>query len=108
MEKPDENKLAELQIIEQTLQNILMQKQALQSQILEIENALSELSKTKSQPYKITGTIMIATDKEELEKDLNEKKEIFNLKIKNLEKQEEQFKNQSEELQKELLKRYKK
>ena len=108
MEKSTEEKITELQMLEQTAQNILMQKQTIQSQVLEIENALGELQKTKQQPYKIIGTVMIASNKEELEKDLNEKKETFTLRIKKLEKQEEQIKHNSEELQKELLKKIKK
>ena len=108
MEKSTEEKITELQMLEQTAQNILLQKQTIQAQLLEIENALDELQKTKQQPYKIIGTVMIASNKEELEKDLNEKKETFMLRIKKLEKQEEQFKHNSEELQKELLKKIKK
>lgn len=108
MENLTENKIAELQMIEQTAQNILMQKQTLQSQILEIDNALKELKITKEKPYKIIGTVMISTDKKELEKDLNEKKQTFLLRIKKLEKQDEQLRKNSEELQKELLKNLKK
>ncbi len=108
MEKITENKIAELQLIEQTAQNILMQKQTLQTQILEINNALKELKNTKEKPYKIIGTVMISTDKKDLEKDLNEKKQIFTLRIKKLEKQDEQLRKNSEELQKELLKKLKK
>lgn len=108
MEKLTENKIAELQLIEQTAQNILMQKQTFQAQILEIDNALKELKNTKEKPYKIIGTVMIQSDKKDLEKDLNEKKQIFSLRIKKLEKQEDQLKKNSSELQKELLKQMKK
>ena len=108
MEKLTENKIAELQLIEQTAQNILMQKQTLHTQLLEIDNALKELKNTKEKPYKIIGTVMIETNKKDLEKDLNEKKQTFSLRIKKLEKQEDQLKKNSEELQKELLKQMKK
>lgn len=108
MEKQTENKILELQMLEQTAQNILMQKQTFQTQILEIDNALKELKQTKEKPYKIIGTVMIQTNKEKLEKDLNEKKQTFTLRIKTLEKQEAQLKKNSEELQKEILKKMKK
>lgn len=108
MEKETENKIAELQMFEQTMQNILMQKQTIQAQLLETENAISELGKTKQQPFKIIGTVMVAVDKEDLEKDLKEKKDMFELRIKKLEKEEDQFKDKAEELQKELLKKLKK
>jgi len=108
MEKETQNKIVELQVFEQTIQNILIQKQTLQAQLLEVNNALKELEKTKDTPYKIIGTLMVASNKKELEKDLNEKKEILNLKIKNLEKQETQLKKKAEELQQEILKKIKK
>lgn len=108
MEKETENKIAELQIFENTLQNILIQKQNLQAQLLEIENALEELKITKEKPYKIIGNVMISSDKKELEKDLNEKKEIINLKIKNLKRQENQIEEKSQKLQQEIFKKIKK
>ncbi len=108
MEKETQDKIAELQISENVIQNILIQKQTLQSQILETSNALKELKTTKEKPYKIIGNIMIASDKKDLEKDLNEKKEILNLKIKNLEKQEDKLKEKSQKLQQEILKKIKK
>ena len=42
-----ENKIAQLQMIEQNIQNVLMQKQTFQSQLIEVENALEEIEKSK-------------------------------------------------------------
>ena len=103
MNKEIEKKIQQLQLLEQNLQSILMQKQAFQMQLAENENALKELDKTKKNIYKIIGTIMVNSDKESLKKELKEQKDIFDLRVKSLEKQEKNFKEKAEELQKEVM-----
>ena len=99
-----EEKVAELQMIEQNLQQLLSQKQTIQVQQIETENALEELKKqTTKEVYKIVGQILINSDKNEVERDLNSKKEIFSLKIKNIDKQEEKLREKAKEIQKEIL-----
>lgn len=102
-----EEKIQQLQLLEQNLQNILIQKQASQSQSLEIDNALKELSLTTQETYKIISNIMIKTNKEKLINELNSKKEILSLRIKNLEKQETQLKEKAKTLQQEVIKELK-
>ncbi len=62
--KETEQKIAQLQLYEQSLQNILMQKQQFQSQSVEIGSALKELESTEK-AYKIVGNIMVASKKED-------------------------------------------
>jgi prefoldin beta subunit len=108
MKEYQQNKIMQLQMMEQNMQNVLSQKQSFQAQAAEIENALTELKETKEQVFKVIGTTMISTDKNKLEKELNSKKEILDLKIKNFEKQEKQIKEKFEELQSEVVKNIKK
>ena len=96
-----------MQMIEQNLSNYIMQKQTFQGQLLETENALKEIDKVKEKAYKIIGTIMIATKKEDLKKDLTAKKEMLDLRIKALEKQEEKLKKSAEDIQKLVMKEIK-
>ena len=63
--------------------------------MLELENT--------DKAYKILGKIMVSTKKEDLTKDLNDKKEILELRIKNIIKQEESVKKNIQEVQKEVL-----
>ncbi|MFH0936265.1 MAG: prefoldin subunit [Candidatus Woesearchaeota archaeon] len=105
--KETEQKIAELQLLEQNLQNFMIQKQTFQAQILEIENALKELDISK-ECYKIIGPIMVHSTKEDLKKDLNSKREILNIRIKNIEKQEEKIKEKADSIQSEVLKQIKK
>lgn len=106
-QKEMEEKISQLQLIEQNLQNYLIQRQALQAQKSEIDNAIAEIKKTKDKVYKITGPIMVSVDKDALEKDLNSTKEVIDIKIKNFGRQEAKLKEKAEELQKEVLKNIK-
>ena len=107
MTKETEEKIGQLQMMEQNLQNFLMQKQQLQGQLVEIESALRELKDSK-EAYKIVGNIMISSTKEDLEKDLNEKKTTIELRIKTLEKQESTIKEKASSTQAEVMEQLKK
>jgi prefoldin beta subunit len=107
MEKETEQKINQLQLIEQSMQNILMQKQQLQLQISEMDAASEELEKTE-EAYKIVGNILALAKKEDLKKELKEKREITEMRIKSLEKQEGQIKEKASKLQEEILKKIKK
>ena len=98
----NQEKIQQLQLIEQNLQGFLSQKQQFQAQLFELENALKELSATK-QAYKIVGGIMVASDKDELKKDLTQKKEIIELRITSIEKQEKQFQEKAKSIQHEVI-----
>ncbi len=97
-----QEKVRQLQMLEQALQQLLMQKQAFQLQLMETESALKELQ-GKEEAYKIVGNIMVLTKKEELEKELNEKKETTELRISSLEKQETRTREKASALQKEVI-----
>ena len=88
--KDAEKKIGQLQMLEQSMQNLLMQKQQFQLQQVEFESALKELEKVE-EAYKIVGNIMVKSKKKDLEEDLNSKKEVVTLRIKSLEKQENQM-----------------
>ena len=105
--KETEQKIGQLQMFEQSLQNILVQKQQFQTQLVEVESALKELDGSK-EAYKIVANIMVSTKKEDLNKDLEEKKESLNLRIKTLEKQETTIKEKAQKLQKDVMESMKK
>lgn len=98
-----EEKFKDLQLLEQNLQNFNLQKQKFQVELIEIENALKELTNEKKETYKIVSNIMIETSPIELKKELESKKEVIDLRIKNLEKQETNIRNKAEEIQKEVM-----
>ena len=104
MKQSKQSQIEQMQLFEQNAQNFLMQKQQQQTKLLEIENAYDELKKSKDLVYKIVGPVMIQSKKEDLEKELDEKKEMIELRIKSVEKQENLIKQKIQDLQKEVLK----
>jgi len=102
MEKDQEEKIQQLQLIEQNMQNFSAQKQNAQMQLLEAESALKELEKVES-GYKIIGNIMIQTDKAQLITELKSKKEISELRIKTLETSEDKLKAKAAKIKSEVL-----
>ena len=102
MDKETKGKISRLQMLEQRLQALVMQKQTFQGQILESDNALGEIEDSK-ETYKIIGNVMVSVKKADLKKDLNSKKEVAEIKVKNLEKEEKKLREEAESLQKEVM-----
>ncbi len=94
----------QLQLLQQNLQSILLQKQQLQNQQAEINSALEGLMNTEK-AYKILGHIMIASPKEKLLQDLEDQNKMASLRLKNVITQEEKIKKSMEEYHKEELKK---
>lgn len=105
--KEMEEKINQLQLMEQNVNMLLAQKQQFQAQLIEVNSALGEVEKTET-AYKIVGSIMVLSKKEDLKSDLMSKKEIVELRIKSLEKQESSIKDKAKKLQTEVLERMKK
>jgi len=97
-------KIQDLQLMEQSFQSLMLQKQSIQVEVLDIENALDELKDSTGESYKIIGPVMVSVSKSTLEKDLNEKKKVLNLRINSIEKQEEETKSRLIKLREEVIK----
>jgi len=106
-EQASKEKLQQLQMMEQSVQAIVGQKQNFQMQQLEIDSAIENL-KGKQKAFQIIGNILVEKDAESLKKELSEKKNMVSIRLKALEKQEEQIKEKSQKLQSEVLKGMKK
>jgi len=96
-EKETEQTIAQLQLIEQSLQNLMSQKQQFQLKLVEIESALKEMEST-TEIYKIVGPIMVLSKKEDILSELDSKKGVIELRIKNIDKQEIQIRDKSAKL----------
>ena len=99
-----QEKIQELQLMQQKLSIFAAQKQQLQLQVLELENALKELEKAKSPVYKLTGELLIEKPAKDIKKELSTKKSDLDLHIKTLETQEKKIKDRALDLQKEVTK----
>lgn len=102
MNKEDEQILMQFQMLNQQLQNILMQKQTLSIEQMETDNALEEIKKSQGKVFKLVGSVVIESEKENVEKELNEKKEEVDLRLKNVENQEKKMRDKINELQEKI------
>ncbi len=95
-------------VLQQQLQNIMAQREAMGVQVLEIKKALDELGKTsEKEVYKIAGPILIKSGKEGVLKELRDRDETLGLRLKTLEKEEKRVKLRIEELREKLIKNMK-
>lgn len=92
-----------LQLLRQNLEAVALQKQQIDSQISELSSAISEIKQT-DKTYKILGRVMVATPKDQLQKDLNEKKDLAEIRLKNFNDQEKRIQKEMEEVQKQVVK----
>ncbi len=106
MAKEIQNKLQEqimqLQVLQQRLQTFSSQLQEVQIEKLEIENALAEIKPTDKTVFKIFGSLMIEKSASEVKKNLKERKEELDIRVKSIEKQEKSTRQKIEQLQADL------
>lgn len=103
MELPPQvqNMVAQLQTVQQQLQMVLSQKIQLENSLKEIEDAIKEVEKANDDTpiFKSVGTVLVKTVKEEILKELNERKETIEVRIRALSRQEDKLKERLQELQ---------
>jgi len=99
-----QERLLRLQQLQQTLQSVLAQKQQVDIELTEIEQALSELQKMTDDAviYKAIGSLLVKAEKAKITADLNERKELLNTRTTVLGKQEERLRPQIKDLQTKL------
>jgi len=99
-----QQRLLRLQQLQQTLQGVLTQKQQLELELNEGEQALSELEKLTDAAviYKSIGSLLVKSEKTKVTTELNERKELLNMRINVLGKQEERLRTQVKDLQEKL------
>ncbi len=93
--------LARYDQAQQNLQAVLAQKQQVELELGETEKALEELGKASDSEavYKFAGNLLVKVKKEDVTKDLNERKELANTRKLVLAKQETRFRESLKELQ---------
>jgi prefoldin beta subunit len=106
MEK-SKSSIEDLQIMEQASQNLTLQKQLFQIELSETDNALESLKDAKGDVFKIVGNLMFKSDKNILQKDLERKKQLLELRIKSIEKQEDEMNKKFSKVREEVLKNVK-
>jgi len=99
-----QNMLAQLQQLQQQLQMVVTQKAHLENSLKETESAIQEIEKISDDTpiFKTVGTILVKTSKNEVLKELKEKRDTFEVRIKALERQEERLRERIQEMQKKI------
>jgi prefoldin beta subunit len=93
--------LARYDQVQQNLQAVLVQKQQVELELNETEKALEELAKAEDSEaiYKFAGNLLVKVKKEDIVKELAEKKELGSTRKMVLAKQEARFRESLKELQ---------
>jgi len=99
-------RVALYQQTQQRLQAILLRKQQLNLELMEIENALRELEKVGEDTpvYKSVGSLLIRTEKGKVVKELEDRREYIKLRLESLDAEERRAREQLKELQAKLRK----
>jgi len=93
--------LARYDQTQQNLQAVLAQKQQVELELGETEKALEELAKAGDSEaiYKFAGNLLVRVKKDDVVKELNERKELANTRKMVLAKQESRFRETLKDLQ---------
>jgi prefoldin beta subunit len=96
-----QEQLARFEQLQQSLQAILAQKQQVEFEQSEDEKALAELKKLGPDGivYKSAGSLLVKANKEELQKEIEERRDLSNTRLVVLVKQEQRVRESAKELQ---------
>jgi prefoldin beta subunit len=96
--------LLQLSTFQQSASAIALQREGLALQRAELERAIKELGnvKEKEEVYKAVGPILVKSAKARLQRELTERKETTELRLRSLEEQEKRLKAKVAETQRKL------
>ncbi|MCR4284484.1 MAG: prefoldin subunit [archaeon] len=98
--------IQELQMLEQNFQQLLMQKNAFSMESNETDFVIKEVEKTSGEVSRIVGNqVVIKATKEEVLKDMKDKKKLIELRMKSIDEQEKVFSRKIEEIRDEVMKK---
>jgi prefoldin beta subunit len=102
--QPVQERLMRLQQLQQTLQAILGQKQQVELEVSEIDQALNELQKLTDDAviYKSAGTLLLKSERTKVITELTERKDLLSTRSTILTKQEERLRSQLKDVQTQL------
>lgn len=103
-----QERLQRLQNLQNTLQQLLVQKQRIEIEIMESEKALKTLKETTSESkvFKSVGAVLVEKPRDDVIKELEDRREFLDMRMKVIVKQEDKTREKmtglQETLQKEL------
>lgn len=106
LDEETQRKIQELQMMEQSFQQLLMQKNAFSRESNETDFIIAEVEKTNGELSRIIGNqVVIKSTKKEILEDMKKKKELIDLRMKSIDEQEKQFSEKIELVRDEIMKK---
>ena len=106
LDEETQQKIQQLQMMEQSFQQLLMQKNAFSMESNETEFIITEVEKTEGEVSRIIGNqVVIKTTKEAILEDMKKKKELLATRMKAIDEQEKQFSEKIESIREEVMKK---
>lgn len=99
-----QQKIQELQMMEQSFQQLLRQKSAFSMEANETDYIISEVEKTSGEVSRIVGgQVVIKSSKDEVLEDMNNKKKLIETRMKSIDEEEKKFSDDMESLRQEVM-----
>ena len=106
LDEETQQKIQELQIMEQTFRQLLMQKNAFSMESNETDLIIKEVGKTEGEVSRIIGNqVVIKTTKEAILEDMKNKKQLIETRMKSINEQEKDFSEKIEAIREEVMKK---
>ena len=106
LDEETQKQIQELQMMEQSFQQLLMQKNAFSMEANETDLILKEVEKTEGEVSRIIGNqVVIKTTKEAILEDMQNKKKLIDIRMKAIDEQEKEFSQKIETIREEVMKK---
>ena len=106
LDQETQEQIQQLQMMEQSFQQLLMQKNAFSMESNETDLIIKEVTKTTGEVSRIVGgQVVIKTTKEEVLEEMERKKKVIETRMKSIEEQEKDFSKKIEDIREEVMKK---
>ncbi|GEM_PF-547923 len=106
LDEDTQRKIQELQMLEQSFQQLLMQKNAFTMESNETDHVITEVEKSEGEISRIVGNqVVIKSTKEAILEDMKKKKELLETRTKALDEQEKEFSEKIESIRTDVMKK---
>jgi prefoldin beta subunit len=106
LDEETQAKIQQLQMMEQSFQQLLMQKNAFSMEANETDHIITEVEKTDGEVSRIIGNqVVIKSTKEAVIEDMKKKKDLIATRMKTIEEQEKEFSEKIEAIREEVMKK---
>jgi len=106
LDEETQKQIQELQMMEQSFQQLLMQKNAFSMEANETDLIIKEVEKTEGEVSRIIGNqVVIKSTKEAIIEDMKKKKVLIETRMKTIDEQEKEFSTRMESIREEVMKK---